>query len=202
MVHVNERLRENATVETEYPLITGQVQMATYMIEMRDTDAAQRERVLEQVRRILDESGLGARLVPLPSVGAKMPPAQDGQSHHRAVLRGEARLVQWIENGVLVNGSALEQAWGLTRQALDAARKRGDLFSLWIKNQHWYPADFLKFEREALAEISHALGDIDPTDKLLFLLREHGALGGMRPDAAVEDRMADVLRLAAAWGRA
>ncbi|MYM92667.1 response regulator [Duganella vulcania] len=122
--------------------------------------------------------------------------------HTLAAFRGEAQLVKWTEDGTLLDGSKIQQAWGVTRQAVDAARERGEVFSIWAKRQHWYPAEALKFKREDLAAITRALGDIDPSSKLLFLLHKHGAVGGVTPAEAVADKkLDDILRLAALWGR-
>lgn len=119
----------------------------------------------------------------------------------RAEMRGEARLVAWIQDGTLIEGSKLAEAWAVKRQTLDAARRRGELFSLWVKGKHWYPAELLKFERPALAAVTRKLGDVDSSSKLLFLLRSQGALGGKTPaDAIADGRLGDVLRLAEHWG--
>ena len=63
-----------------------------------------------------------------------------------------------------------------------------------------YLRDRTRMERPALAKINGALGDIDPSSKLLFLLRKHGALGGRTPaDAVAEGKFDDVMRLATEW---
>lgn len=119
----------------------------------------------------------------------------------RALQRGEQRLVRWIEDGVLVEVRALQDGWQITREDVEGAERRGELFSLWIRNQSWYPSAFLDFTPSELARITRALGDADPADKLLFLLHKHGGLGGKRPaDAMADRRIDDVLRLASAWG--
>ena len=103
----------------------------------------------------------------------------------------------------MVEGSKIETAWGVKRQTVDAARARGEIFSVWVKGKHWYPGEALKLERATLAAINHALGDADPSSKLLFLLRTHGALGGLTPvDAVAAGNSDDVLRLAAEWALA
>lgn len=119
----------------------------------------------------------------------------------RAQARGEARLVAWTRDGTLVDSATVAEAWAIRRQTLDAARARGEVFSLWVKGQHWYPAEMLKFERRAFAQLNAALGDADPSRKLLFLLHRHGALGGRTPADAAADQHDDVVRLAAGWSQ-
>jgi hypothetical protein len=183
--------------------------VASFLLQVRHGDERERARVVDAVRKALFESGLEVRLVPAAAAPDRYTPpfddttVTDPGAVEDAIKRGEARLLNWINSGQLVEGRVLEQAWGLTRQALDAARGRRELFSLWIKGQHWYPRAALDFERGALAEVNRALGDADPSSKFLFLMRKHGALGGQRPADAVErGRLAEVLRLAQAWGQA
>lgn len=136
------------------------------------------------------------------SGGQPADPAVVQQAVQRALARGEARLVGWTRDGTLIDSARLAQAWGVRRQTLDAARARGEVFSLWIKGQHWYPADLLKFERTVFARIHAALGEkLDPSAKLLFLLHRHGALHGRTPAEAAADMPDEVVRLAAAWSR-
>ncbi|MDM5179653.1 hypothetical protein PO883_20900 [Massilia sp. DJPM01] len=116
----------------------------------------------------------------------------------RALARGEAVLTKWIEDGVLVDASTVAHAWSTTMQAVHAARKRGEIFSVWANGKHWYAREALRLERGKLARINRALGDVDPSSKLLFFLRRHGALGGR---TIVNGDLADVLRLAANWAR-
>jgi hypothetical protein len=63
-------------------------------------------------------------------------------------------------------------------------------------------SEALKLERSALKAINNALGDADPSSKLLFLLKHHGALSGQAPaDAVVDGKLEDVLRLAGEWAK-
>lgn len=118
----------------------------------------------------------------------------------RARARGAAWLAKWIHDGVLVDAGAAARAWNISTQAVNAARKRGELFSVWVDGKHWYVHEALKLERSKLARINRALGNADPSRKLLFFLRQHGALGGRVVSAAVADGdLDDILRLAAAW---
>ncbi|MYM92523.1 hypothetical protein [Duganella vulcania] len=131
-------------------------------------------------------------------------PGQNVSAEHlRAAARGEERLMSWIHDGTLLLVDKVEAAWSVNRQTVDAAREEGEIFSVWVRDQHWYPAEALKFKREDLAAINRKLGEIDPSSKLLFLLHKHGAVGGMTPlDAVANRKLGDLLRLAAEWGRA
>src|SRR5258706_7713810 len=51
----------------------------------------------------------------------------------RSVLRQRALHLCLSSRFALVEGSKLEEAWGVKRQTVDAARERGELFSLWVK---------------------------------------------------------------------
>lgn len=151
------------------------------------------------------DSGFNVTVTPTQDVGGSGPlPRVHAASTAlmRAEVRGEARLVSWTQDGTLVDSGKVKAAWGVTRQSVNAACERGEILSVWVKGQHWYPSEALKLERSALAEINRARGDVDPSSKLLFLLREHGSLGGNTAAAAVADgKVEDVLRLAADWAR-
>ena len=120
-----------------------------------------------------------------------------------ATARGEAARVQWVKNGLVVPGEQLAQAWGLTRQALAPAAERGDVFAVKVGNRLFYPRAFLGMDREAVAAICRALGSLGASEKLMFWLRDHGALAGKSVAAALEAgiSLAKVERLASAWAR-
>ena len=58
-------------------------------------------------------------------------------------------------------------------------------------------------DRAAVAAVCRALGDLGASEKLMFWLRDHGALAGKSVAAALEAGVAvdKVERLAAAWAR-
>lgn len=130
-------------------------------------------------------------------------PAQATGGLAGAAARGEAARVQWVKGGLVVPGEQLARAWGLTRQALAPAADRGEVFAVKVGNRLYYPQAFLAMDREAVAAICHALGDLGASEKLMFWLREHGALAGKSVAAALEagTALARVQRLAAAWAR-
>ncbi len=117
--------------------------------------------------------------------------------------RGEAARVQWVKEGLVVPGEQLAQAWGLTRQALAPAADRGEVFAVKVGNRLYYPQAFLAMDRETVATVCRALGELSASEKLVFWLRGHGALAGKSVAAALETgvQLAKVERLAAAWAR-
>ena len=120
-----------------------------------------------------------------------------------ATARGEAARVQWVKHGLVVPGEQLAQAWGLTRQALAPAADRGEIFAVKVGNRLYYPQAFLGMERETVATICRALGDLGASEKLMFWLRDHGTLAGKSVAVALESGVpvSKVQRLAAAWAR-
>ncbi len=120
-----------------------------------------------------------------------------------ATARGEAARVQWVKDGLVVPGEQLAQAWGLTRQALAPAAERGEVFAVKVGNRLYYPQVFLGMDREAVAAICRALGDLGASEKLMFWLRDHGALAGKGVSAALVAGipLTKVERLASAWAR-
>ena len=118
-----------------------------------------------------------------------------------AAVRGEAARVQWVKDGLVVHGEQLAQAWGLTRQALAPASQRGDVFAVKVGNRLYYPRSFLVLDRASVATVCRALGDLGTGEKLMFWLRDHGALAGKSVAAALEAGVpvTKVERLASAW---
>ena len=168
-------------------------------VEVVFEDATSRDeaRVLADVEQLLKERDFGR-----VSVRVAQAPLDGTAAIGAAQERGEARLVKWTQDGTLVPVSVMEEAWGIKRQSVDAARERNEVFSVFVRGQHWYPAEALRFGRAELATVVKALGDESAASKLVFLLRRHGALGGRTPAEAVDQGMLhDVVRLAGAWGR-
>ena len=166
-------------------------------VVFEDATSSDEARVLADVERLLKGRDFGR-----VSVRVAQAPFDDTAAIGAAQERGEARLVKWTQDGTLVPVSVVEEAWGIKRQSVDAARERNEVFSVFVRGQHWYPAEALKLRRAELATVVKALGAESATSKLVFLLRRHGALGGRTPAEAVDQGMLhDVVRLAGAWGR-
>jgi hypothetical protein len=144
-----------------------------------------------------------ARAAQVESVPAHTQCAQPAGGLTAATARGEAARVQWVTDGLVVPGEQLAQAWGLTRQALAPAADRGEVFAVKVGNRLYYPHAFLGMDRETVAVICRALGELGATEKLMFWLRDHGVLAGKNASAALESgiAVAKVERLAVAWVR-
>ena len=159
-----------------------------------------RSAVSEQGLQLPRTRGVRARVAHAESSTADN---QDAGGLAGAIARGEAARVRWIKDGLIVPGEQLAQAWGLTRQALAPAADRGEIFAVKVGNRLYYPHAFLGMDREAVAAVCRALGELGASEKVMFWLRDHGALAGKSVAAALEagTGLAKVERLAAAWAR-
>jgi hypothetical protein len=146
---------------------------------------------------------LSAQAAAVPAKAAPRRAASAGGGLAGAVARGEAARVQWVQDGLVVPGEQLAQAWGVTRQALAPAAERGEVFAVKVVNRLYYPQAFLALERATVASLCRALGELSASEKLLFWLRPHGALAGRSVAAALDagTPLAKLQRLAAAWAR-
>ena len=142
------------------------------------------------------------------SVAARLPQGLEGTSseepgaeaYDAAVQRGEERRAAWTRDGTLVSGAELAARWGRSRQALDQACARHELFNLKVGNRLWYPAVFLQHGAAEVRAVCRALGEGDPASMLVFWLRPHGGLGGRTVSEAIEARQLErVVELARAW---
>lgn len=105
----------------------------------------------------------------------------------------------WIEDGLLVGSTVLAEAWGCSRQALEQACERGELFNLKIGNRRYYPASFLGLSAEDVGEVCTLLQGLEPTAKFIFWERKQGMLGGHSlAEVLVQGRTADAVRAAEA----
>lgn len=159
--------------------------------------------VRQQRQQAPRPQGVRTRAASSESSSTDSRPAAPAGGLAGATARGEAARVQWVTDGLVVPGEQLAQAWGLTRQALAPAAERGEVFAVKIGNRLYYPQSFLGLEREAVATVCRALGDLSASEKLMFWLRDHGALADRSVAAAMEAGvpLAKVQRLAAAWAR-
>lgn len=115
--------------------------------------------------------------------------------------RGRLARQLWIADGVLISAAAYAASRGLSEPELAALETRGELFSVAIDGVRWYPAELLKLSHDATAALCQALGPLDDASKLVFVMRTHGALGGMTvTEAALRGQWDRVLTLAKSWG--
>lgn len=139
---------------------------------------------------------------------AVIPPALAHQVEGRglagALARGEAARVEWVRAGEVVPAKELAASWGLTPQALGPAAKRGELFAVTVKNQRYYPCEFLTLHRQDVGAVCEQLQGMDPSEQLVFWKRRHGALGGKTIHEVLgsgkrgEAQISEVLQLARA----
>lgn len=109
----------------------------------------------------------------------------------------------WVKSGELVSSAEFSSAWGLTRQAIGAAVSRGELFAVRLNHRLFYPAVFLKMERDQVAQVCRALGTMTDSEKFVFWTRSHGALAGKPVLEALKAGipLKRVVQLAHAWAR-
>lgn len=120
-----------------------------------------------------------------------------------AEVRGATARARWIEEGLVVPGPQLAQAWGIPQQTLATATASGEAVSIAIDGSEYFPKALLSLDRLTAGKICCALRQLQDAEKLMFWLRDHGALGGRSVAAALEagTPTARVTALAAAWAR-
>ena len=130
-----------------------------------------------------------ADAAPAPTVEpAPTAPATSGLAAAKA--RGEAAKVQWVRSGEVVPAKDLADAWGITPQALGPAAKRGEVFAVTVKNQRYFPREFLELERDDVSTVCKQLEGLDPSEQLVFWKRKHGSLGGKTVSEALSGKQA------------
>lgn len=112
----------------------------------------------------------------------------------------EAIKHEWVADGLLVGSSDLGTAWGgRSRQALEQAAERGDLFSLKLRGRRWYPAVFAALSAESVKAVCQPMKAVDPVAQFLFWNRPHGALAGQTVAQAIQaGQLARAVQLAQA----
>jgi hypothetical protein len=116
------------------------------------------------------------------------------------LARGEALRAAWVREGLLVSSRQLAEQWHRTRQALDQACARGELFAVRVGKNKYYPAAFLELAAEAVKRINLALVGDDSTAKFVFWNARHGALGHRTVAEALDaGHLIRVMELARGW---
>lgn len=100
------------------------------------------------------------------------------RSIEAALERGASRLTRWTQDGTLIAPQQLAKAWDQDLRALQAAVQRGELFEVWVDKTPYFAAVFAALGIEATARVCQALGGLTASAKLVYLMREHGALNG------------------------
>jgi len=120
-----------------------------------------------------------------------------------AQARSAAARARWIDEGLVVPGPQLAQAWGIPQEALATATASSEVVSMTIDGNEYFPEALLRLDRSTAGAICRALRQLQDTEKLMFWLRDHGALGGRSVAAALGagTPTAKVTALAEAWAR-
>lgn len=128
-------------------------------------------------------------------------PARGGLA--AAEVRGAAARARWIGEGLVVPGPQLAQAWRIPQETLATATASGEVVSIDIEGDLYFPKALLSMSRFTAGTICLALRHLQDTEKLMFWLRDHGALGGRSIAAALDagTPSAKVTALAEAWAR-
>ncbi len=85
---------------------------------------------------------------------------------------------RWSQDGLLVGSAAFGLSWSRSRQALEQACARGELFSLKLDNKRWYPANLIGLRAEDVKAVCALLRGVDPMSQFIFWERKHGSLAG------------------------
>ena len=126
-----------------------------------------------------------------------MAPGTDAEQAAELEQSSESVKAGWIRDGLLVGSAAFGLAWSRTRQALEQACDRGELFSLKIGNKRWYAASLMGLSAEDVKAVCLLLRGVDPVSQFIFWERPHGALAGQTlPQALQAGKRAAVLRTA------
>jgi hypothetical protein len=106
----------------------------------------------------------------------------------------------WVDDGLLISAADMSNAWSRTRQAIDQARMRGEVFGVRVKNAYHYPASFAQLSAEDVKKVNrHLVGD-DAAAKFIFWARLHGGAGGKTITALIADgQVARAVELAQGW---
>jgi hypothetical protein len=117
-----------------------------------------------------------------------------------ALERGRAARLDWTQDGTLLAAADFAAACGIPPSVLPELEACGELFSLEIEGARWYPAELLKLSPDESGAVCRTLAGNDSVRKLIFVMRQHGALGGQGAISAIsKGQLAAVLRLAKAW---
>lgn len=103
----------------------------------------------------------------------------DGQLDAEMARGSEAAKAGWIRERLVIASEELAQAWVWSRQALEEACERGELFKLQISGADWYPAVFATLSCVDVRDVCDILRGLDPITAFIFWHAKHGSLRGM-----------------------
>ena len=103
----------------------------------------------------------------------------DDQLDAEMARGSDAVKADWIRERLVIAGEELEQAWVCSRQTLEQACERGNLFKLRISGTDWYPAAFATLSCVDVRAVCDSLRGQDPITAFIFWHAKHGSLRGM-----------------------
>lgn len=122
------------------------------------------------------------------------------QNDQKAVRRGEMLLESWIKDKTLINADSLAFAWKIKTQEVENMQENGSLFALHIEGQNYYPQLMTNLPIEDAIKINKAFDiSVDPSTKVIFLMRKHGSLGGKTVVQAANEQMESIIDIARSW---
>jgi hypothetical protein len=115
------------------------------------------------------------------------------------IAQGEVAKACWVTSGKLIGSTHLAQDWDRTRQALDQACARNELFFVRVGRNKFYPSVFASLEADLVGRVCRKLIG-DAVGKFVFWNQQHGGLNGRTPEEAIKaGHVAKVVQLAEAW---
>lgn len=121
----------------------------------------------------------------------------DGQLDAEMAHGSEAVKAGWIRERLVIASEELERAWVWSRQTLEEACERGDLFKLRISGTDWYPAAFTTLSCVDVRDVCGILRGLDPITAFIFWHSTHGSLRGITlPEALRHGECQAVMHLA------
>lgn len=141
------------------------------------------------------------RKVKLPSIHAF---EGNENSLDRARLHAQAQAAQrrMVMKGELLDTSAMTEALGMSRQALNKAVRERRILSVEVDATPYYPAFYAArdLDRKVLEKVTRKLADLPGWTKLDFFKSANGALGGLSPlDALRQGLVSPAVELAEAY---
>jgi hypothetical protein len=122
----------------------------------------------------------------------------------RARLHAQAQVAQrrMVTKGELLDTSAMTEALGMSRQALNKAVRERRILSVEVDATPYYPAFYAArdLDRKVLEKVTRKLADLPGWTKLDFFTSANGALGGLSPlDALRQGLVSPAVELAEAY---
>lgn len=103
-------------------------------------------------------------------------------------------LGRWGQDGTLITGPELAQAWGVGSESL------AGLTAVTVNGKAYYPGIWRERDPGEVRQICDELARVEPDEQIIFWLRQHGGLGGATVIQGLRDgRLGHVLAIAQAW---